>query len=91
MDILELPAIPRDRDKLRAVIGQARAAKRQRNLTRWAALNTCCWGLFILMQRGGGAPPPARAVAVPFQDRTNALFIPSVMRYSINDIQESDR
>lgn len=75
MDILELPSIPRERDKLRAVIGMARAAKRKRNLTIWSALNLAGWGLYVLLS-SAQLPTPTHA-EVP---RNIELFLPTIMR-----------
>jgi|WetSurMetagenome_2_1015567.scaffolds.fasta_scaffold597916_2 hypothetical protein len=57
MEILELPSVPRDAGKLKAIIGQARAASRKRNLIRWAALNLCCWALFVVVTHAAPASP----------------------------------
>lgn len=48
MDIVELPSVPRDAGKLKAIIGQYRAERRRRHLTWWAAANLVGWALFIL-------------------------------------------
>jgi hypothetical protein len=46
--ILEMATIPRERDKLRYALGQARHAKRKSNLARWAAINLLGWALIVM-------------------------------------------
>lgn len=47
-DILDLPAIPRDRGKLQHTINEARHRRRISRLMRWAALNCVVWAILIL-------------------------------------------
>jgi hypothetical protein len=57
-DILDLPAILRNRDKFQALIGGARHQKRKSNLTRWAAYNLFAWGCIVLLLHGCATAPP---------------------------------
>lgn len=82
-DVLEIPAIPRERDKFNAIIGAARFQKRKSNLIHFAVYNLLIWSVIILMMR---AWPVAPARAVPLRNRTNSLFLPVVMTHRINSI-----
>lgn len=49
MDILELSEIPRERDKLRAVIGTARYERRKSRIIRFVSLGLVALGCIIVL------------------------------------------
>lgn len=58
-DILELPSIPRERDKLKAIIGAARYQRRRRRIMRYASYAILVLALLILSLNGCSRPRPA--------------------------------
>jgi hypothetical protein len=73
--ILELSAIPREKDKLRQALGQARHAKRRSNLMRWAAINLLGWSLIVPFwsQQSGTV-----TASQPYQ---TTIYLPIVLKY----------
>lgn len=50
MDIIELPALPKNRGKLQNLINQRRRILYVGRLQRWAALNMLLWAIYILVR-----------------------------------------
>lgn len=76
--ILEMATIPRQRDALRQALGQARAAKRKSNLSRWAAINLLAWSLIAPMWISSSRAGQASTV-VQSQPLSPSVFIPLVI------------
>jgi hypothetical protein len=74
--ILEVPRIPSNKNDLRTIIGEARAQRRKRNLTRWAALNLVAWGGYLLVFLPGANAEPSAAVALELF----TVYLPVVAR-----------
>lgn len=70
-DILELPEIPRERDKLKAIIGQARYERRKSQLMRLSAGVIMCVAVLILLIGACSAPVPS----LP-----SAVYLPAITR-----------
>jgi len=88
-DVLELPSIPRERDKLRAIIGTARYQRRKSTVIRVMCTLLVVVSLLMLM-RLRPATTPAQAMVLS-GNRTNALYLPVVMTRSINKSQGANR
>jgi hypothetical protein len=74
-DIIEVPSIPRDRAKLKAIIGTARHQKRRSNLMRLASYAMIAVALSLLMIRS--LPTAAR---VPPHNGTYGLYFPVLIQ-----------
>ena len=61
-DILELTEIPRERDKLRAIIGSARYEQRKARIIRFAAYAILVVAALVLVLGGCSHPPTAHPV-----------------------------
>jgi hypothetical protein len=88
-DVLELPSIPRERDKLRAIIGAARYQRRRSTMIRIVSTILVVVSLLMLM-RLRPATTPAQAMVLSGH-RTNALYLPIVMTRSISKSQGANR
>lgn len=64
MQILELPEIPRERDKLRSIIGEARYNARKSRIIRYTSYGIILVGLMILLYSCSAAQSSA-AVTQP--------------------------
>lgn len=74
--LLELESIPRDSTILRAMLIDARRAKRRASLTQFAALNIVGWALFIVLVWNplyvNARPPTSRSIP--------RIYVPLVVR-----------
>lgn len=73
-DILELPQIPRERDKLKAIIGHARYQRRRSRMMRFASYAMIAIGFFVLLLNGcnhtsAASPLHQSAVYLPYVPR----------------------
>lgn len=59
-DILELPEIPREREKLKSIIGQARYRQRKRKIIQTISLCACMLGVVILLLGSCSRAPAAK-------------------------------
>lgn len=75
-DILELPSIPREKDKLRAVVGEARSVRKRHNLIQFASFNLIGWAVFIL---GSWMWPSAEANSVAVS-QLFTIYLPTIIR-----------
>lgn len=69
-DILELTEIPRERDKLKAIIGSARYQQRKGRMIRLTAYVMIGMGVLVLLIGACSAPPSPHP----------AVFLPLVLR-----------
>lgn len=67
MDIIELTQIPRERDKLKAIIGEARYRHRKQQLIRFATYAILVIGMVVLALGAcsHGAPVPQPTIYLP--------------------------
>lgn len=70
-DILELPHIPRERDKLKAIIGTARYQRRRSRMIRYISYGILALGVVILLLNAC-----SRSVPLPHE----ALYLPLILR-----------
>lgn len=76
-DILELPQIPRERDKLKGIIGAARYQRQKSRMMRFASYGMIGLASLLLMLHGcstGGSAPTSRPAT------EQALYLPIVQR-----------
>lgn len=87
--MLEMPAIPRDRKALQGALGEARYQRRRKTMMTWATMAIIGLALLLLAWRFvlAGEPAPAEplesvpaAVVLPDNGNDDAILLPLIIR-----------